>query len=435
MSSLPPRQTIKDLGLEESQEVSLYLELIRIIERDIDEIKAGNTRNGWTSWAIVGGIAAALSILFGETRKLTSFPTGDIKEITLSGILLYNFVSLFMRSLYFNEETTIRPGRLRWSKDAYFSFVPSAIFSVIILLTSIIFAVGLEVPVWIKLLTIVAFALWTIWTVLLLVLSRIQFPLGNNKSTRKSGRIISLITMVLSFAAAGSLGTQLSFPIGEVATLPYIISGLILVVLFLIGHLISTLAPSRLLSNLKDLRNEIIFLRIEIDEALKRYEVISEGETFPDAIQKELSTLLTDLNIIEYAHSNMDRLIKQMSAGLPRKTDSAETRKQKATQVGLDKDSYFLHQARCEKILRSLGTKLKDLSKKQSRVGGVTEDWASENIIRSALIQRLEAMDRVEQKLKQDVQLIEYYLNNPEKIPDEPEPSAEKPDVPSQTAQ
>ncbi|HKG58724.1 MAG TPA: hypothetical protein VKB05_03015 [Pyrinomonadaceae bacterium] len=68
MSSLPPRQSIKNLALEEPQEVSLYLELIRIIERDIDEIKAGDTRNGWTSWAIIGGIAGALFLLFGETR-------------------------------------------------------------------------------------------------------------------------------------------------------------------------------------------------------------------------------------------------------------------------------------------------------------------------------------------------------------------------------
>jgi hypothetical protein len=418
MSSLPPHQTIKDLGLEESQEVSLYLELIRIIERDIDEIKAGDARSGWTSWAIIGGIAGALFLLFGETSKLTSFPTSDVEKITLAGILSYNVVMLSMKAIYFNEGNNIRPGRLRWSKEAYFSFVPSGVFNFLVFVTSIILTLGLGMPVWITALTVSAFGLWMVWTLLLLILSTIEFPLGNNKSTQKYGRIIGLVTLGLSFAAMLSIGTQLQIPIGETSTLPYVIAGLILAVLFLIGHLIYTMAPSRLLSNLKDLRNEIVFLRIEIDEALRRYQVLVEGETLPDAVQKELSFILADLHVIEYAHENMNRLIKLMMAELPRPTDSGEEKKRKEAQIVLSKDSFLLHQNRCTEVLHLLTPKLKALSRKQSRVGGVTEDWASENTIRSYLTHRLEEMDQDDARLKRELQEVDYYKANPNKIPD-----------------
>ncbi|HKG60217.1 MAG TPA: hypothetical protein VKB05_10695 [Pyrinomonadaceae bacterium] len=211
------------------------------------------------------------------TRTLNSFPTSDVEKITLAAILFYNVVVLSMRAIYFKEGNNIRPGRLRWSKEAYFSFVPSAVFNSLILITSVVIVLRLGMPIWIMALTASAFGLWLVWTLLLLVLSRIEFPLGNNKGTQKYGRIIGLVTLGLSLAAMLSIGTQLQIPVGETSTLPYVIAGLILAVLFLMGHLISTMAPSRLLSSLKDLRNEIVFLRIEIDDALRRYEVIVRG--------------------------------------------------------------------------------------------------------------------------------------------------------------
>jgi hypothetical protein len=57
----------------------------------------------------------------------------------------------------------------------------------------------------------------------------------------------------------------------------------------------------------------------------------------PDAVQKELSSILTDLNVIEYAHENMIRLLNQMMAELPRTSDSTEERKRKDTQIDLSK--------------------------------------------------------------------------------------------------
>jgi len=88
------------------------------------------------------------------------------------------------------------------------------------------------------------------------------------------------------------MAIQLRTPVGEDVTLPYILAGFILAETFLIGRLLFMMAPSRLLSNLKDLRNDIVFLRADIDEGLKRYEILCEGETLSDAHQKELSEII-----------------------------------------------------------------------------------------------------------------------------------------------
>lgn len=424
MSSNPPRRSIQELGLEDSDELSLYLELIRIVEKDIDEIKAGDTRSGWTSWAIMGGIAAALLLLFGETRKLQSFPTREVETIALGGLFLYNIAVLSFKVLYPNE-IGVRPGRIRWSNDAYFSFVPSAIYNLLIILTSILIAFTLPLTALAKSTVVTASILWGLLTGLLLVLSAIKFPFGNNRMSRKSGLVISLATLVSSILALAVLTSRMQIPTGEGATLPYILAGLILTVVLLTANLIYMTAPSRLLSNLQDLRNDIVFLRVEIDEALRRYETLKEGETLPDALQKDLSEIVNDLNVIDYAHSNMSVLIEKMTKELPRQLEAAEIKQQKATEFNLDKDSYFLHDARCAEILKLLGTKLKKIAKKQLQLGAVTEDWASENTIRSLLTQRLQRLEEVQAELQKRMQGVIYYFNNPDKIPLEPKASSE----------
>src|SRR5712692_7101046 len=104
MSSTPPRRSIQELGLDDSEELKLYLELIRIIEKDIDEITAGATRNGWTSWAILGGIVGAFLLLLNETRKLQTFPTEQVETIWLAGLLLYTVAISSLRVFYFDDQ-------------------------------------------------------------------------------------------------------------------------------------------------------------------------------------------------------------------------------------------------------------------------------------------------------------------------------------------
>lgn len=423
--SNPPasRKSIQDLNLEDSDEITLYLELIRIIERDIDDIQARDTRNGWTSWAIAAGVGAALLALFAETRKLGLFPVVSVEVICLTGVLIYTVVVLAFKLLSI-DQTDIRPGKLRWSNEAYVGFAPSAVFTLLVFVACIIVATSLPILYLIKIFTIVAFGLWALWILLLLVLARMAYPLGNNPTTNKAGFIVSTVPLITSVLAAIGLISQLRWPVGEDATLPYVLAGIVLAVLLLLGMLVVRMMPSRLLSNLRDLRNEVIFLRLDIDEALRRYEVLSEGETFPDAIQKELSEVLSDLNVVEYAHWNMHRLIEQMMQKLPTKEDSAAVRDKKIADINLDKDSYLLHHQRCSQIINAIDVKTTALTKKMKRVIVATQDWGTDNMIRASLTGRLQLMQQADAQLRQRRQAIDYYLANPDKIPAIQNPAA-----------
>jgi len=81
------------------------------------------------------------------------------------------------------------------------------------------------------------------------------------------------------------------------------------------------------------------------------------------------------------------------------------------------KDSYSLHEAKCREILSPFETRLKKLNKKLARVGAATEDWAGADTIRASLSQELELVERGESQLKQRRRTIDYYLSNPDKIP------------------
>jgi hypothetical protein len=418
MTIPPQRQTVEALGLEDKDLVQLYLELIRIIEKDIDELKAGAARSGWTSWAIIGGVVGALLLLFGETRKLQSFPVEEVKLLGLAGLLLYNIAILSINAFSI-PLPEIRPGRVRWSNEAFFSYQPKVIYRFLIFLFGTFLAFSLTAPNSVRVITGITFLLWTLGTVVALIYAKIKYPLGNTKLTRKGAYITYVAVLPGTLIVLALLAVQIPFPVGETATLPYVLAGLILAIVVLVENLISLMAPSRLLSNLQELRNDILFLRVDIDEALRRYELLTEGETLPDALQKDLSEIAKDLNLVTYAHSNMNALLGKMYRQLPLPEEQAEKKEQKQLQRQLFHDSYALHEAKCREITEPLKSKLKKFNRKSLRVRVATDDQEGESNIRLMLSRRLQFLEQNEIQLKRSMENLNHYAANPEKIPEE----------------
>ena len=105
----------------------------------------------------------------------------------------------------------------------------------------------------------------------------------------------------------------------------------------------------------------------------------------------------------------------------------------------LDKDSYLLHDERCDQILNSLSGKVTALTKTMRQVSVATQDWGTDNMIRAALTERIQLMQQADVKLRERRQAIDYYLANPDKIPviqtqAEPEDQSRINPDPSETA-
>jgi hypothetical protein len=418
MNPSSTRPTIKDLELESNEEIQLYKELIRVIEKDIDEITEGDTKSGWTSWAIVGGIIGALLLLFGETRKLSSFPADEVIKLSLVIFLFFNIIAGLYRIFSATQLTSnIGPGRIRWSKEVYLPYLPTWIYRFIIFLLGAWLASTLLVPLSFKIIAVSAFSSVALFLILILIMSVRDEPIGRPNIKHKVSLVMVTVFLLLSSLTVMLLGSLLSFPVGEAATQIYILAGLTVTIVVLIEFLIDSMSPSRLLSSLQDLRNDIIFLRIDIDEALKRYEVLAEGETLPDAMKGDLDSILIDLRNIEHAHSNMEILIAKMDQELYPVANTIQEKQRRSKQLDIYKDSYLLHKAMCEHLARGLNPKFNGFNKKLAKVLAVSGDLVSENNLRSMLQQRLQELDNKEKQLEQARRMIEFYIDNPDQLP------------------
>ena len=412
--SLQKRTSIRELQLEDKEEVQLYLELIRVIERDIDDIKTGDTQNGWTSWALLGATAAAVLLLLEETRKLQSIPGQDAAVILLAALLLYNIVKLLANFLNSASSPEVRPGRVKWSRDIFFPLLPVTFYRMLIFLAAAAVAYSLQIRSGPKTLVIATFAYWSLWAVMPPIYSIINYPLGNRKEFKKFAYIGIATLLILSLTTFVLLLTHLQPPLGEAATLPFILAGLSTTIIILMENFISTLGPSRLLANLLDLRNDIVFLRVDIDEALQRYEVLQEGETLPIALKQELNEIINTANIIEYAYSNMATLLGRINENLPYLRQTPDHKQDQRKQLLLDLDSYSLHRTKCQDIDSSLNKSIKKFTKKLTLVSGATGDWLGENTIRSFLTQKFQQLSNVRADLDNRFLSVQNYLNNPQ---------------------
>ena len=109
----------------------------------------------------------------------------------------------------------------------------------------------------------------------------------------------------------------------------------------------------------------------------------------------------------------MRTLIQRLLCQLPSNSDSQDVKEQKARQFNLDTESYALHESKRNELLRALEKKLNSLSKKQVQLAFVTEDWTSENAIRSLLAQRLKRIEEMNNELNENIRRVIDYSNNP----------------------
>lgn len=351
-------------------------------------------------------------------RKLATFPAEEVKTLSL---FLFLFINTTVRliQVFTVTQSTIKPGRVKWSDELFLPQLPTLAFRLILFLLGGYVATTLALPMVIEVFTAVTFYYGAAIVLMLIAVSVRKTPVGAPNRTNKYFLGLMIPFFLLSIFSIGLLGGRLQFPVGEAATVPYLLAGFIVAVIESVVYLIDTMTPSRLLSNLQDLRNDIIFLRVDIDEALKRYETLTEGETLPDAVQKELSEVLSDLSVVEYAHTNMGGLIKNMFEQLPLPEDSPQAGQQKRERIAVFRDSYGLHKAKCLEIAAGFKEKADKLNKRLGEVLAVSKDAASESHLRINLQQRAQALDSNEKQLDAAMRDINFYVDNPEKLPGE----------------
>src|SRR5947209_19658575 len=81
------RDRLQDYEFTDDQEITLTLELLNRIEKDIDELRAKKTRDGFSEYVALGGLAATLFVLLGELSKVTQISFSSVGVIFFCGLL------------------------------------------------------------------------------------------------------------------------------------------------------------------------------------------------------------------------------------------------------------------------------------------------------------------------------------------------------------
>jgi hypothetical protein len=404
---------ISDLELDTGDEITIHKELIRIVERDIDRIEAHDTKNGWTSWAVIVGLVYSLILMFGELRKLQTIPDFNVITIFAFGFFFIHTILQLLNIANFGS--LIKPKRFFLTNETYSPQRLSAIFHIILDILLIVGILFVDVPIYLKVTSIFTLVLYLFSVFSLLLSSVLSVPIGKKQLSYSENKFTKIyLPILIFFSIISSIGmfSQLTFPFGDKNVSEYILGGSLLAIVALTNYLLNINSTPKSLTELQDLRNDIIFLRVDIDTALKRYEIISEGKQFLHGIETELNNVFALMGSIEQSQNNMKILAQSITDEVSKKKKSAKLSGEKLEKVNELKFSYIRYRDSLPQLFESLSPQLTSLAKKQQSIALATDDWEINEKVSQVVSQKLEEFANNEKELNETAVKLDDILSS-----------------------
>ncbi len=387
--------------LEVSDQITLYTELIRILEKDIDDAQSKSSREGWNTWGILGAIAAATFVLLGQTKDLQAVPT-ETTSVAITFTLFFQFILIAYNFLTGNK-TLAKEKRLTDSKQVFkgkrfLFFVRFIILSVVSVFISFT-----DYPVWIKFTSIILVFLPIMYVLLsLFVSSYTQQPLGNNPKYKKVSPIIGSLILFFYAVAVTLLGYRLKFPIGQSLSAAYAIGISLSAIVVLAEVLLSNSTPTEAVSELQDLKDDIIFRRANLNEALYRYQILKEGKSLFDEMKPDLDKIMGYLHREEEIYIEQKKIVKKLSELLPSKNDSEKMIEDKNEQSSIHSKSFETYSREMNGLISLVTSELDPFDKKLRKAVGASGDYETEDLIKRLLNQKLNELVQKEREINID---------------------------------
>jgi hypothetical protein len=265
-------------------------DLIHLLDSEIDFAKNEIQQSGWTKWAIYGGLATLLWILFNELEK---------GGITLEILYLLLLIILFLTELRFvigsvipiseDEETERFINTSIISKNRLVLLL--MVLPVILALFAISYLSNF-VGMFVAILTYVING-WFIFCILfMLVLSFKEFPLPSN--TKKLKWYTRIAPALMSFALIYVLYTLLEIVIGHSTLLAHIrIAGLISVIYYLLYLINRVSTGSPLLDSLINIRRKYSLGYLDYKQAAEQTDIALTGMRISNFLQGYIVEILS----------------------------------------------------------------------------------------------------------------------------------------------
>jgi len=298
------RQRLNDYEFTDEQEMTLTLELVNRIEKDIDEIKATQPRQGFTLYLVLAGIAGTLYVLFSELSKLSEISFSKIGIILLASLLLLKIPWAFYQLVTLDHATKEqqKPGRFFWSNDFFFESRPSGVFQLILFLLSLIITFFLPISHRVAAVTAISFLLYVLIIGLIFILSFRKEAYKPDSSNKKVVGGLPILYIVFTVMSVIGLISNLKLPVGSEAA-PYMLAGLLLAVIVLLDIQIRLSTPPLLLKKLQVLRYDIIFLKANLQDAWIRYDIHINGNDISEELRVDMDDIIQGFNSLDFQQS------------------------------------------------------------------------------------------------------------------------------------
>lgn len=376
MTPITVRQRLKDYEFTDEQEITLTLELLARIEKDIDDLKTTKTREGFSLYVGIAGLATTVFILLGELNKLGAISFSKIGVIFFAGILILKIPWAIYQLITFDHATQKRqkPGRFFWSNDFFFENRPTGVFQATVFLVSLVIIFLLRIPLWVRLFTGISFFLYIFIIGLLFVMSfkkEAYVPTGANKKAIVGLPILYLVFTIVSIAG---LFFQMTLPTGD-ETRPYLMAGLLLAAVFFVDMLIRLSTPSLLLEKLQTLRYDIIFLKANLQDAWIRYDIHINGNDISEELRVDMDDIIQGFNSLDFQQSlkiGSLTAIQEESQKLQTREELTETDFEALNRHTIE---FFLCVQAIDGSLKNLNPRLSTLADQVHKISRATQEW------------------------------------------------------------
>jgi hypothetical protein len=409
----PPtvRKRLEDYQFSDEQELTLTLELLNRIEKDIHDLKQTNPRQGFSLYVVMAGIATTAYIMLGELSKLSTISFSDIGAIFFASVLMLKIPWAFNQIIMFDRRPRMnhQPGRFFWSNDFLFENRPGGTFQAIVFSICVIGIFFLSVPLWITFFTAISFLLY-IFIIGLLVVFSFKKKAFNPTTTNKKVIIgLPLLFIITTIVSVYGLILHIRLPIGS-QTQPYIIAGLLLTIFFFVDTLIRLWTPSVLVEKLEILRYDIIFLKTDLKDAWVRYDMHVKGSDISEEIREDMENVIRSLNSVDYHQSQKLQALSVIKQEAERLQNLSELTEADFETINQMKVVFFAHHEGMSRIDQHLDSQLKNLADQIQEISRATQEWERANQYHNFIKARLEKIDKNQEETAKQAKVADQTI-------------------------
>ena len=374
--------------LKESDQITLYKEFIRILEKDIDDAKSRNSREGWNTWGILGAIVASVILLLGQTKDLQEIPQ-ETKMICITFILLFQWI-FGAYNVFTGNRSFVKERRLIDSKQIYKGKRFLFLIRFLILLAVSFGIYTSDYSLWIKVTSITLILVPILYMILALFLGAYtQIFIGNTPKNQKVNSISAYSILMFYLMAIILLGYELKFPMGKSLSAAYAIGFSLCAIVILIEVLLSNSTSTDEIADLQDLKDDIIFRRTFLNEALNRYQILKEGKSLFDEMKIDLDRIMGYLHREEEIYIEQRKIVKKLTELISSKPHSQEMLEDKNEQASIHSKSFETYSREMNSLTSLVKSEFDPFYKKLKKAADASGDYETEDLIKKLLNQKL----------------------------------------------